>query len=66
VANGVDGVLVNGPNDIEGAAKAVEELVRNPDRREEMSANARRKASSLLTSKLMEQLLDRAKTILKS
>jgi len=66
VANGVDGVLVNGPDDIEGAAKAVEELVRNPDRREEMSANARRKASSLLTSKLMEQLLDRAKTILKS
>jgi glycosyltransferase involved in cell wall biosynthesis len=66
VANGVDGVLVNGPNDIEGAARAVEELVRNPDRREEMSANARRKASSLLMSKLMEQLLDRAKAILKS
>jgi len=66
VANGVDGVLVNGPDDIEGAAKAVEELIKNPNKREEMSANARRKASSLLMSKLMEQLLDRAKTILKS
>ncbi len=66
VANGVDGVLVNGPDDIEGAAKAVEELIKNPNEREEMSANARRKASSLLMSKLMEQLLDRAKTILKS
>jgi len=63
ITNNVDGIIVNGPNDIEGAAKAIEELIKNPNKREEMSINAREKASSLLMSKLMKQLLSKAKTI---
>jgi glycosyltransferase involved in cell wall biosynthesis len=66
ITNNVNGIIVNGPNDIEGAAKAIEELIKNPNKREQMSINARKKASSLLMSKLMEQLLNKARTILRS
>ncbi|MEZ0289604.1 MAG: glycosyltransferase family 4 protein [Sulfolobales archaeon] len=64
VSNNVEGVHVNGPDDVESAARAVEELVKNPGRREEMSRAAREKASQFLMSRLMRELLDRASTLL--
>jgi len=65
ITNNVDGVVVKGPDDIEGAAKAIEELVKDPGKRELMSVNARNKAKNLLMSKLMTELLNRVKSIIK-
>jgi len=65
ITNNVDGVVVKGPDDIEGAAKAIEELVKKPDKRELMSVNARNKAKNLLMSKLMTELLNRVKSVIK-
>lgn len=59
VRNGVDGMHVGGPDDVEGASKAIEELVRNPSKRDEMSKNARVRAKAFLMSTLMKGLLDR-------
>ncbi len=56
VRDGVDGIHVNGPDDIEGAAKAVEKLLDNPDERDRMSRNARERASQLLMSKIVKEL----------
>uniref|UniRef100_A0A7C2V9A7 Glycosyltransferase n=1 Tax=Ignisphaera aggregans TaxID=334771 RepID=A0A7C2V9A7_9CREN len=64
ITHNVDGIIVKGPDDIEGAAKAIEELVKNPNKREYLSANARKKASGFLMSKLVEQLMTRAKSLL--
>jgi glycosyltransferase involved in cell wall biosynthesis len=61
----VDGVIVRGPDDVEGAARAIEELVKNPSKRDLMSTNAREKAKKFLMSKLMEELLSKVKSILK-
>ncbi|MEM0297737.1 MAG: glycosyltransferase family 4 protein [Zestosphaera sp.] len=60
VRNNVDGVHVGGPEDVDGASKAIEELVRNPDKREEMSKKARDRAKSFLMSTLAKELLDKA------
>lgn len=65
ITNNVDGVIVRGPDDVEGAARAIEELVKNPSKRDLMSTNAREKAKKFLMSKLMEELLSKAKSILK-
>lgn len=56
VRNGVDGIHVNGPDDVEGAAKAVERLLDNPEERDRMGRNARERASQLLMSKLVKEL----------
>jgi glycosyltransferase involved in cell wall biosynthesis len=56
VRDGVDGIHVNGPNDIEGAAKAVERLLDNPDERDRMGRNARERARQFLMSKLIREL----------
>ncbi|BDR93384.1 glycosyl transferase [Vulcanisaeta souniana JCM 11219] len=56
VRNGVDGIHVNGPDDVEGAAKAVERLLDNPEERDRMGRNARERASQLLMSKLIKEL----------
>ncbi|MEM1748569.1 MAG: glycosyltransferase family 4 protein, partial [Sulfolobales archaeon] len=37
ISNGVDGIHVQGPEDIEGAAKAIEYLVKNSDKRDSMA-----------------------------
>jgi glycosyltransferase involved in cell wall biosynthesis len=65
ITNNVDGVIVRGPDDVEGAARAIEELVKNSSKRDLMSTNAREKAKKFLMSKLMEELLSKAKSILK-
>ncbi|WP_243675901.1 glycosyltransferase family 4 protein [Vulcanisaeta distributa] len=56
VRDGVDGIHVNGPDDIEGAAKAVERLLDHPEERDRMGRNARERASQLLMSKLVKEL----------
>ncbi len=56
VRNGIDGIHVNGPDDIEGAAKAVERLLDNPGERDKMGRNARERASQLLMSRLIKEL----------
>lgn len=63
IRNGVDGVHVNGPDDIEGAARAVETLIRDPSKRDEMGKNARERAQRFLMSKLMKELLEKASKI---
>ncbi|MEM4482041.1 MAG: glycosyltransferase family 4 protein [Desulfurococcaceae archaeon] len=57
IRNNVDGVHLNGPEDIEGAANAIKSLVRNGEKRDEMGKNARERASAFLMSKLMRELL---------
>ncbi len=59
VRNGVDGVHVGGPDDIEGAAKAIEMLVDNPELRNYMSKNARERARQFLLSKTTSKLADK-------
>ncbi len=56
VRNGVDGVHVGGPDDIDGAARAIEMLLDNPELRENMSRNARERARQFLLSKTTSQL----------
>lgn len=65
ISNGVEGIHVQGPDDIEGAAKAVEYLVRNSDRRDFMAERAREKAKNYLMSKLLEGLIARAKSLMR-
>lgn len=63
VRNGVDGIHVNGPDDIEGAAKAILALARDVDRHKEMGLNARNRAEAFKFSKLMRELLIRVESI---
>jgi len=56
VRDGVDGIHVGGPDDIEGAARAIEMLLDNPDLREQMSKNARERARQFLLSKTTSDL----------
>jgi glycosyltransferase involved in cell wall biosynthesis len=56
VRDGIDGIHVNGPDDVEGAAKAVERLLDNPDERDRMGRNARERAGQFLMSKIVREL----------
>jgi glycosyltransferase involved in cell wall biosynthesis len=56
VRDGIDGIHVNGPDDVEGAAKAVERLLDNPDERDRMGRNARERAEQFLMSKIVREL----------
>jgi glycosyltransferase involved in cell wall biosynthesis len=56
VRDGKDGVHVNGPDDVEGAAKAIKYLVENPDVREEMSKNARERSQEFTLTRIMRDL----------
>jgi D-inositol-3-phosphate glycosyltransferase len=56
VKDNQDGVRVKGARDIEGAARAVEELVDDPAKWERLSRNAREKASNFAFSKLIKEL----------
>ncbi len=66
VRDGVDGIHVKGPDDVDGAAKAVEYLLDNPDVRDSMARNARERASEFLFSKVMRELDARLTSIAKS
>jgi D-inositol-3-phosphate glycosyltransferase len=56
VNDGVEGIHVNGPDDVEGAAAAITKLVDNVGLWKEMSTNAKKRTADLTLSKLTEQL----------
>ena len=56
VRNGKDGVYVNGPDDIEGAARAVSELVDDETRWGKLSENARTRADDFTLTRLIRDL----------
>jgi len=56
VRDEVEGIHVNGPKDIEGAAGAITRLVDNPMLWNKLSANAKKRAANLTISKLTEKL----------
>ena len=58
VRNGREGVHTNGPDDIEGAAKAVVKLVDNHELRNKLSTNSREKARNLASFKMIRDLDD--------
>lgn len=58
IRDGLEGIHVNGPEDVEGAAASVVELVENPSLWSEMSDNARKRAADFSVSRLTEQLDD--------
>lgn len=64
ITDGAEGLHVRGPDDVEGAARAVENLVKNVDRRDSLSRKARERASNFLMSKLMGDLIKRAYSML--
>jgi hypothetical protein len=56
IHNGVEGLYVRGPEDVEGAAVAVRRLVDNPGLRRELSENARKRTMGLAISNLTADL----------
>lgn len=56
IKDGQEGIHVDGPNDIEGAAKAVLQLVDNPSERERLSHNSMQKAKEFTFTKLIGKL----------
>jgi D-inositol-3-phosphate glycosyltransferase len=56
VKHNQEGVQVKGAHDIEGAARAVEELIDDSAKWERLSRNAREKASNFAFSKLIKEL----------
>ena len=57
VKNGKEGIQVDGPEDVEGAANAVCELVDNPSKRDKLSANARESVKEFVLTKLVKNLM---------
>src|SRR3989337_1941925 len=58
VQNGREGIHTKGPDDTAGAAKAVLNLVDDPDLRDKLSQNAKEKARNMASSKMMRELDD--------
>ncbi len=56
VRNGKEGVHTGGPEDTEGAAKAIVSLVDNPELWKRLSVNAREKARNLASPKIIADL----------
>jgi len=56
VRNDEEGIHVNGPDDIKGAATAIESLADNGSKWKNLSSNARQKASKYTLTKLMQDL----------
>lgn len=59
VKDGEDGMVVDGPEDIAGAARAVAKIAESSSLRRKLSANARRKAASYSMSRLIHELAKR-------
>jgi len=64
VRDKVDGVHVNGSEDIEGAARAIKHLVENREIRDEMSENARQRVQEFTLEKLIRGLEQRLQAAL--
>ena len=58
IRDGVEGIHVNGPDDVEGAAASIVKLVEDPSLWSEMSDNARKRTADFAVSRLTEQLDD--------
>jgi glycosyltransferase involved in cell wall biosynthesis len=58
IRNEVEGIHVDGPDDVDGAASAITRLVDNPALWNALSANAKERATSLTMSKLTAELDD--------
>ncbi len=56
VRDGIDGIHLRGPDDVDGAAKAIVRLVENPDLREKLSTNAKERARAFTLSRLTARL----------
>ena len=56
VQDGVEGLHVKGPDDIDGACNAIIQLLENNNKYSQMSANAQKKASNLTITRLAEEL----------
>ncbi len=65
VRNNVDGVHLAGPEDVDGAVRAVELFLKDEGLRSEMSKNARERARGFLFTKLMRELVSRAEAMVK-
>ena len=59
VRDGVDGFHLNGPDDIDGAMEMVKKLVSNPDLRDRLGENAKKRAKKYTLSKLTSNLVSR-------
>ncbi|HUK28476.1 MAG TPA: glycosyltransferase family 4 protein [Candidatus Acidoferrales bacterium] len=56
VEDGKEGLIVKGPNDTDGAVRAITDLVNDPAKWKKLSENAREKASKYTLTKLMVEL----------
>jgi glycosyltransferase involved in cell wall biosynthesis len=56
VRNGIDGIHVGGPNDLNGAAEAIKSLVSNPELRDRLGKNAESRAKEFTLSKITSTL----------
>ncbi|MEM1925167.1 MAG: glycosyltransferase [Pyrobaculum sp.] len=59
ISNGVDGVHLENPDDVRGAARWVVELLKRPELREEMGRRARSKAGGLSILNLAQLLVNK-------
>lgn len=64
ITNGVEGVHVRGPDDIDGAANAIENLIRDVGRRDFMAKKARERAENYLMSKMLGELITKVKSLI--
>ncbi len=62
IRDGIEGIHVNGPVDIDGAVKAIRHLVKNQEIRNKMSENARRRAQEFTLQKLIRRLVAKLQT----
>ncbi|MFP3230984.1 MAG: glycosyltransferase family 4 protein [Caldisphaera sp.] len=63
ISNGVDGIHLRGPDDIEGGVESINKIIQNESLYEEMKIKAMEKGRNFLISKLMKELIERAKQI---
>ena len=63
VRNGVDGVHVRGPNDLDGATEAIKTLISNSELHDRLGANARERAREFTLSKIVSELAFRLKSL---
>ncbi|AFZ70805.1 glycosyltransferase [Caldisphaera lagunensis DSM 15908] len=63
ITNGVEGIHLRGPDDIKGGVEAINKITENESLYMEMREKAREKGKSFLMSKLMKDLLEKAKQL---
>jgi glycosyltransferase involved in cell wall biosynthesis len=66
VRNGIDGIHVNGPEDLKGAADAIKTLAGNPELRNKLAENARIRSQEFTLSKLTSDMASHLKSLITS